>query len=292
MPERIIATFSAVFIVRRAAHARACGTRNAAYVGENQQVSRQEILRRRNAAGRSAACEAFPGVADTDAVRLEAAQFLFLSSLFVFSMTGPATKAARSARAIPLQPRPSRCRPPTVRRSACPCGSRGRNANASAGHVREDHQLFNTPSGKRFGNLLIAPDVVEPLPRAAACRRSGTGGRRSRIRHKCRPRKASRSRHARVPEKGPVEGAPVRTLYCSRYGAGLQTGRAARPCVRRRPGRTDRCPFVSFDGELAPEITHQVGRRHHTPPCRRSESEGQAYVASPQKGSAPRASGR
>lgn len=143
MPERIIATFSAVFIVRRAAHARACGTRNAAYVGENQQVSRQEILRRRNAAGRSAACEAFPGVADTDTVRLEAAQFLFLSSLFVFSMTGPATKAARSARAIPLQPRPSRCRPPAVRRSACPWGSRGRNANASAGHVRDDHQLFN-----------------------------------------------------------------------------------------------------------------------------------------------------
>ncbi len=58
-------------------------------------------------------------------------------------MTGPATKAARSARAIPLQPRPSRCRPPAVRRSASPCGSRGRNANASAGHVRDDHQLFN-----------------------------------------------------------------------------------------------------------------------------------------------------
>lgn len=156
-------------------------------------------------------------------------------------MTGPATKAARSARAIPLQPRPSRCRPPAVRRSACPWGSRGRNANASAGHVRDDHQPFNTPSGKRFGNLLIAPDVVEPLPRAPACRRSGTGGRRSRIRHKCRPRKASRSRHARVPEKGPVEGAPVRTLYCSRYGGGnrsrtgLQTGRSARPCVRRPP---------------------------------------------------------
>ncbi len=58
-------------------------------------------------------------------------------------MTGPATKAARSARAIPLQPRPSRCRPPAVRRSACPWGSRGRNANASAGHVRDEHQLFN-----------------------------------------------------------------------------------------------------------------------------------------------------
>lgn len=144
-------------------------------------------------------------------------------------MTGPATKAARSARAIPLQPRPSRCRPPAVRRSACPCGSRGRNANASAGHVRDDHQPFNTPSGKRFGNLLVAPDVVEPLPRAAACRRSGTDGRRSRIRHKCRPRKASRSRRARVPEKGPVEGAPVRTLYCSRYGGATGAARASKP---------------------------------------------------------------
>lgn len=210
-------------------------------------------------------------------------------------MTGPATKAARSARAIPLQPRPSRCRPPAVRRSACPWGSRGRNANASAGHVRDDHQPFNTPSGKRFGNLLIAPDVVEPLPRAPACRRSGTGGRRSRIRHKCRPRKASRSRRARVPEKARLREPPFGP--CTVPGTAGATGAAraskpVEPCVRRRPGRTDRCPFVSFDGELAPEIPHQVGRRHHTPPCRRSEPEGQAYVASPQKGSAPRASGR
>lgn len=180
-------------------------------------------------------------------------------------MTGPATKAARSARAIPLQPRPSRCRPPAVRRSACPWGSRGRNANASAGHVRDDHQPFNTPSGKRFGNLLIAPDVVEPLPRAPACRRSGTGGRRSRIRHKCRPRKASRSRHARVPEKGPVEGAPVRTLYCSRYGGGnrsrtgLQTGRSARPCVRRPPRKDRPLPVRLFQRGARPR-NHPSGR--------------------------------